>query len=112
MKISWRTTSDTIAIHAGGTAAATNSGAVAITVDKTTMSQSKDSGTGTVTLERYIIVYRVRYKELGIFAGDDLEVWADIRSKGATDRAPNTNAGDGCAKPQEDEELLSIELVD
>ncbi len=35
-----------------------------------------------------------------------------IETKGATDRAPNTNAGDGCAKPQDEEEVLGIELVD
>jgi hypothetical protein len=105
-----RTTSDTIAIHASGTADARNGGPVAINIDKTTMTQSTD--TGTVTVERYTIVYKVRYKDLGVFAGDDVEVWADIQSNGISDRAPNTNGGDGCAKPQEEDELLSIELVD
>ncbi len=105
-----RTTSDTIAIHASGVAEAKNGGPVAIKIDKTTMTHSRD--TGTVTVERYVIVYRVRYKDLGVFAGDDMEIWADIQSDGIADRAPNTNGGDGCAKPQEEEELLSIELVD
>ena len=107
-----RTTSDTIAVYANGAAEAKNDGPVAITVDKTTMIKTRATGPGTVTLERYSIVYRVRYKDLGLFAGDDLEVWADIQSNGATDRAPNTNAGDGCAKPQDEEEVLGIELVD
>ncbi len=54
----------------------------------------------------------MRYKDLGVFPGDDVEVWADTEMKGIADRAPNTNGDDGCAKPQEEEELLSIELVD
>lgn len=107
-----RTTSDTIGIHTGGAAEAKNGGLVAITVDKTTTTTSRNTGPGTVTLERYLIVYRVRYKDLGIFAGDDLEVWADIHSNGVADRAPDTNGGDGCAKPQDEDEVLSIELVD
>ncbi len=107
---SCRTTSDTIAVHAGGTAAARNGGPVAITVDKTTATQARD--TRTVTLEKYSIVFRVRYKDLGVFAGDDLEIWADIQSNGVADRAPDTNGGDGCAKPQDEEEVLGIELVD
>ena len=107
-----RTTSDTIAVYANGAAEAKNDGPVAITVDKSTMIKTRATGPGTVTLERYSIVYRVRYKDLGLFAGDDLEVWADIQSNGVADRAPNTNAGDGCAKPQDEEEVLGIELVD
>ncbi len=74
------------------------------------MPHSRD--TGTVTLEKYLIVYKARYKDFGIFAGDDLEVWADIQSNGVADRAPDTNGGDGCAKPQEEAEVLGIELVD
>ena len=105
-----RTTSDTIGIHTGGAAETRNGGPVAINIDKTTMTHSR--GTGTVTVERYTIVYTVRYKDLGVFAGDDVEIWADTEMKGIADRAPNTNGGDGCAKPQEEEELLSIELVD
>ncbi len=105
-----RTTSDTIGVHTGGAAETKNGGPVAITVDKTTMTYSTD--TGTVTLEKYSIVFRVRYKDLGVFAGDDIEIWADIQSNGIADRAPNTNGGDGCAKPQEGAEVLSIELVD
>lgn len=105
-----RTTSDTIAVHTGGAAETKNGGPVAITVDKTTVTHSR--GTGTVTLEKYSIVFRVRYQDLGIFAGDDLEVWADIEMKGIADRAPNTNGGDGCAKPQEGAEVLGIELID
>lgn len=105
-----RTTSDTIGIHTGGAAEAKNGGPVAIKIDKTTMTHSTE--TGTVSVEKYTIVFRVRYKDLGVFAGDDVEIWADIQSDGIADRAPNTNGGDGCAKPQEEEELLSIELVD
>ncbi len=107
-----RTTSDTIGIHTGGSVEAKDGGPVAITVDKTTMTQASATGPGTVTVESYLIVYKVRYKDLGLFSGDDLEVWADIQSDGIADRAPNTKGGDGCAKPQEEEELLSIELVD
>ena len=54
----------------------------------------------------------MRYKDLGVFAGDDIEIWADIQSNGVADRAPDTNGGDGCAKPQEEAEVLGIELVD
>ncbi len=107
-----RTTSDTIAIHASGVAEAKNGGPVAIKIDKTTTTHSRTTGPGTVTLERYVIVYKVRYKDLGVFAGDDMEIWADIQSNGVADRAPDTNGGDGCAKPQEEDEVLGIELVD
>ena len=105
-----RTTSDTIAVHTGGAAETKNGGPVAITVDKTTVTHSR--GTGTVTLEKYSIVFRVRYQDLGIFVSDDLEVWADTEMKGIADRAPNTDGGDGCAKPQEGAEVLGIELID
>jgi hypothetical protein len=105
-----RTTSDTIVIHTGGAAEAKNGGPAAIKIDKTTLTHSTD--TGTVTQERYTIVFKVRYKDLGVFAGDDVEVWADIQSNGIADRVPNTNGDDGCAKPQEEAEVLGIELVD
>lgn len=105
-----RTMSDTIGIHTGGSAATKNGGPVVTNIDKTSMTYS--TNTGTVTVEKYSIVFRVRYKDLGVFAGDDMEVWADIQLGGVADRAPNTNGGDSCAKPQDNEEVLGIELVD
>ncbi len=105
-----RTTSDTIGVHTGGAAQARNGGPVTTNIDKTTSTHSREIG--TVSLEKYSIVFKVRYQDLGIFAGDDVEVWADIQSNGIVDRAPNTNGDDGCAKPQDQEEVLGIELVD
>lgn len=105
-----KTLSDTIGIHSGGSAASKNGSPVIINLDKASMSYSRDSG--TVTVEKYSIVFRVRYQDLGVFSGDDMEIWADIQSDGVADRAPNTDGSDGCAKPQDGDEVLAIELVD
>lgn len=72
----------------------------------------KDSGPGTIRVIGSRIVYTVRYKDLDLIPGDELEVWADTRTEGIADRAPNTDGGDGCSKPQTQGEVLGIELVD
>lgn len=38
-------------------------------------------------------------------------IWADTQDKGIVDRAPNTDASDGCADPELDTEVLTLSLV-
>lgn len=72
-----------------------------------------DTGPGTVRVDGTWIIYSVRYKDLDLIAGEDLEVWADTRTKdGIADRVPDTDGRDGCSKPQSQWEVLSIELID
>ncbi len=72
----------------------------------------RNSGPGTIRVDGSWIIYTVRYKDLDLIPGDELEVWAEAQAKGITDRVPDTDAGDGCSKPQVQGEVLSIELVD
>jgi len=48
------------------------------------------------------------YEDLGIVPGAYLATWVDVHKKGIRDRAPDTNADDGCAKPQVIGEALEI----
>ena len=42
--------------------------------------------------------------------GDTVLIWADTKFKKTTDSAPNTESGDGCAKPEVVSEVLSVVL--
>ena len=71
-----------------------------------------DRGPGTIDVFGDTLTYRVTVDELnpGLALGDTVLVWADTRLKKVTDRAPNTESGDGCAKPEVAAEVLSLEL--
>ena len=58
------------------------------------------------------LTYRVAVAELSPFLGfgDAMLIWADAKFKNVTDRAPNTESGDGCAKPEVASEVLSLIL--
>jgi Protein of unknown function (DUF1554) len=43
-------------------------------------------------------------------AGDTVFIWADTQLKGIVDRAPNTDASDGCADPEVPAEVLALLL--
>ncbi len=42
--------------------------------------------------------------------GDTVLIWADTKLRKDTDKAPNTESGDGCAKPEVASEVISLEL--
>jgi len=42
--------------------------------------------------------------------GNTVYIWADTQFKGINDRAPNTESGDGCPKPEVANEVLSVIL--
>jgi hypothetical protein len=47
-------------------------------------------------------------EELGVAPGDYLAIWVDVHKKGIQDRVPDTDSSDGCAKPQNESEVLQI----
>ena len=58
------------------------------------------------------LTFRVGVDELNplLELGDTVLVWADTRVKNVTDKAPNTESGDGCAKPEVPSEVMSLTL--
>ncbi len=42
--------------------------------------------------------------------GDTVLIWTDTKLKKDTDKAPNTESGDGCATPEVASEVISLEL--
>ena len=42
--------------------------------------------------------------------GDTVLIWTESKLKKVTDKAPNTEPGDGCANPEFLIEVLSLEL--
>ncbi len=74
---------------------------------------SKDTGPGTIQVSGDMITYMVTLAELGLDANilpSEILVWADTQFKGISDRAPNTEWGDGCAKPETPQEVLQLSL--
>ncbi len=57
-------------------------------------------------------LFRVGVDELDPFLGlgDTVLIWTDTRFKNVTDRAPNTESGDGCPKPEVAIEVIPLEL--
>ena len=75
---------------------------------------SKDTGPGMITVIGDKITYMVTLAELGLDPqqGDTkVLIWADTHFQGISDRAPNTEWGDGCAKPESLTEVLELSLL-
>jgi hypothetical protein len=73
------------------------------------------------SLDPYTLVFTVPYAGLlddavlpedreGVEAGDVVHLWMDVQQKQICDRAPDTDDGDFCAKPEIPSEVLSILL--
>jgi len=75
---------------------------------------TKDTGPGMTSVSGDMITYMVTLAELGLDANmlpPEILIWADTQFKGISDRAPNTEWGDGCAKPESSTEVLALSLV-
>ncbi len=74
---------------------------------------NKDNGPGTISVAGTELTYVVNMAELDLDLeiGDTILVWADIQNKGIKDRAPDTNASDGCDKPEVAGEYIELELA-
>jgi len=75
----------------------------------------KDTGPGMITSERDMLWYEVDYNELtkngaSLGTNDQVLIWVDTQFKGSNDRAPTTEGGDSCSKPQNLGEVLAITL--
>lgn len=71
---------------------------------------NKDTGPGVITGADNILIYTVSYVDLSLFAGDFVLLWVDTQYKGINDRAPTTEGGDGCSKPQVAGEVIEHQL--
>ncbi len=75
---------------------------------------SKDTGPGLIAVDGNTLTYTVTLAELGLdpSLGDtEVHIWADTEQKGVQDRAPNTDATDGCDEPQNTDEVLTLPLI-
>ena len=72
----------------------------------------KDRGPGMIDVFGSTLTFRVGVDELNPFLGlgDTVLIWADTKLKNVTDKAPNTESGDGCDKPEVASEVISLEL--
>ena len=72
----------------------------------------KDRGPGIIDVIDNTLTYSVAVDELNplLGLGDTVLIWADTKFKKVSDRAPNTEAGDGCAKPEVASEVISLIL--
>lgn len=80
--------------------------------DRMLHKSAKDRGPGTIDIVGSLLTFRVPIDELNpvLEVGDTVLVWADTKLKKVTDKAPNTEPGDGCAKPEVASEVLSVTL--
>jgi hypothetical protein len=72
---------------------------------------TKDTGPGMTSVSGDMITYMVTLAELGLDANmlpPEILIWADTQFKGISDRAPNTEWGDGCAKPESSTEVFPL----
>lgn len=69
---------------------------------------NKTAGPGTITVSGQNIIYTVKRSELSspVPPGRSVRIWAETQDKKRADRAPNTDATDGCADPQRLTEVL------
>ena len=58
-----------------------------------------------------VLTYTVKYSDLNVLAGNTVAIWVDTQNKGIVDRAPNTDDSDGCSKPENENEVIEIELA-
>lgn len=87
------------------------------TSDDTMMRRShkgndKDTGPGIISADTNTLTFTVPVDDLNpsLALGDTVYIWADTQHKGIKDRAPNTEGGDGCAKPEVLGEVLALVL--
>ncbi len=80
--------------------------------DKMTHKGGNDSGPGAINVDGNTLTFRAGVVELDPFlmSNDTVLIWTDSKLKNVTDKAPNTEPGDGCAKPEVAGEVLSLEL--
>ena len=80
--------------------------------DRMTHKGRNDLGPGMIDVFGKILTFRVGVAELNPLLGpdDSVLIWADTKLKNVTDKAPNTESGDGCNKPEVASELLSVTL--
>jgi len=78
--------------------------------DRMTHKGRKDHGLGTIELVGNTLTFWVGADELDPFlvSGDIVLVWTDTKLKKVTDKTPNTEPGDGCARPEVASEVLSV----
>ncbi len=85
----------------------------ASTSDDTMMHKGRrDTGPGVISIDGDMLTFSIGMAELGLELGAELLIWGDTKGKGVRDRAPTTEAGDGCEKPEVDSEVLSLMLTD
>jgi len=73
---------------------------------------TKDTGPGIIWVDSNTLTYTVPVVELSFSLGisDTVYIWADTQWKSINDRAPNTESGDGCSKPEVASEALALTL--
>jgi hypothetical protein len=71
-----------------------------------------DQGPGMIDVVGSTLTFRVGVPELNPFLelSDTVLIWTDTKLKNDTDRTPNTEPGDGCARPEVASEVISLEL--
>ena len=71
-----------------------------------------DRGPGMIDVAENTLTYRVAVDELNPFLnlGNTVLIWAGTKRKQVTDKAPNTESGDGCEKPQVASEVVTLIL--
>jgi hypothetical protein len=64
--------------------------------------RKKGVGPGSVSVSGNTLEFRVKPAEFQppVPSGRSVRLWVEAQTKGLVDRAPNTNASDGCAAPQ------------
>lgn len=74
--------------------------------------RDKDTGPGIITAGTDTLTFTVMVDDLNpsLVLGETVYIWADTQHKGINDRAPNTESGDGCAKPEVESEVLALTL--
>ena len=85
----------------------------ATTSDDTMMHRSKkDTGPGMISSDTNRLTFTVPVNDLNpaLLIGDTVYIWADTHGKKVGDRAPNTEGGDGCSKPEVETEVLALTL--
>jgi len=72
----------------------------------------KDRGPGIIDVAANTLTYSVAVDDLNpsLELGDTVLIWADTKFKKVSDRAPNTESGDGCVKPEVASEVISLVL--
>ncbi len=72
----------------------------------------RDTGPGLIEVDGNTLTYTVPVDDLDplLDLGDTLYIWANTQFKGINDRAPNTESGDGCSKPEVETEVLALTL--